>query len=42
MIAPKLKYAGDVWEGKSKLVKQLDTVHMTTATRMIRMLKYDG
>ena len=29
-IAPELEYAGEVWEGNAKLVKQLETVQMTT------------
>ena len=41
VIAPKQKCAGDVWEGKSKLVKQLDTVQMTAATTSVRMLMND-
>ena len=31
VIAPKLEYAGGVWEGNAKLVKQLETVQMTAA-----------
>ena len=31
VIAPKLEYAGEAWEGNAKLVKQLETVQMTAA-----------
>ena len=31
VIVPKLEYAGEVWEGNAKFVKQLETVQMTTA-----------
>ena len=34
-IVPKLEYAGDVWEGNAKLVKQLETVQMTAATKIL-------
>ena len=34
-IAPKLEYAGQVWEGKAKLVKQLETVHTTAAKKVL-------
>ena len=36
----KLEYAGGVWEGDAKLVKQLETVERTAASGT-RMLKYD-
>ena len=28
VIVPKLEYAGEVWEGRAKLVKQLETVYI--------------
>ena len=31
VIVPKLEYAGEVWEGNAKLVKQLATLQMTAA-----------
>ena len=31
VIVPKLEYAGDVWEGNAKLLKQLETVQKTAA-----------
>ena len=34
MIVPKLEYAGEVWEGNAKFVKQLETVKMTAAKKM--------
>ena len=34
VIVPKLEYAGEVWEGKAKLVKRLETVPMTAATNI--------
>ena len=41
-IVPKLEYAGEVWEGNAKFVKQLETVqHMTAALKHPRMPKYD-
>ena len=33
VTVPKLKHAGEVWEGNAKFVKQLETVHMTTAKK---------
>ena len=33
VIVPKLEYAGEVWEGNAKLVKQLETVQMTAAAK---------
>ena len=35
MIVPKLDYAGDIWEGNAKLVKQLETVQMTAAKKIL-------
>ena len=35
MIAPKLEYAGKVMEGNAKLVKQLETVQMTAAKKVL-------
>ena len=32
---PKLEYAGRVWEGNTKFVKQLETVQMTAAKEVI-------
>ena len=31
VIVPKLEYAGEVWEGDAKFVKQLETVQMAAA-----------
>ena len=40
VIASKLEsYAGEVWEGNLKFVKQLETAQMTAA-KDSRMLKY--
>ena len=33
VIAPKLEYSGEVWEGNAKLVKQLETAQMTAAKK---------
>ena len=33
VILPKLEYAGEVWEGDAKIVKQLETVQMTAAKK---------
>ena len=35
VIVPKLEYAGEVWEGNAQLVKQLETVHMTAAKKVL-------
>ena len=35
LIVPKLEYAGEVWEGNAKLVKQLETVQVTAAKRVL-------
>ena len=35
VIGPKLEYSGEVWEGNAKLVKQLETVQMTAATKVL-------
>ena len=35
VIVPKLEYAGRVWEGNTKFVKQLETVQMTAAKEVI-------
>ena len=32
--APQLEYAGGVWEGNAKLVKQLETVRTTAAKKV--------
>ena len=34
-IVPKLEYAGEVWEGNAKLVRQLETVQMTAAKKVL-------
>ena len=36
VIAPKLEYAGEIWEGNAKFVKQLETVQMTGAKKILR------
>ena len=36
VIVPKLKYAGEVWEGNAKFVKQLGTVPMAAAKQILR------
>ena len=36
VIVPKLECAGEVWEENAKLVKQLETVQMTAAEKMLR------
>ena len=41
VIVPKLEYAGEVREGSAKLVKQLETVQITAARKILQMLKYD-
>ena len=33
VVVSNLEYAGKVWDGSAKLVKQLETVHMTAAKR---------
>ena len=35
VIAPKLEYAGEVWEGNAKLVKKLETVPMKAAKKIL-------
>ena len=41
VIVPKLEYAGEVWEGNAKFVKQLETVQMPAAKKILGwMLKY--
>ena len=34
-IVPKLEYAGEVWEGNAKFVKQLEAVQMTAAKNIL-------
>ena len=34
VIVPKLEYAGEMWEGNAKFVKQLETVQMTAAKKI--------
>ena len=36
VIVPKLEYAGKLWEGNAKFVKQLETVQMTAARKIPR------
>ena len=35
VIVPKLEYAGEVWEGNAKFVKELETKLMTAAKNML-------
>ena len=35
MILSKLDYAGEVWKGSAKFVKQLETVQMTAAKNIL-------
>ena len=35
VIVPRLEYAGEVWEGNAKFVKQLETVQMTAAKKIL-------
>ena len=35
LIVPKLKYAGEVWERNVKFVKQLETVQITAAKKIL-------
>ena len=35
VIVPKLEYAGEVWEGNAKFMKQLETVQMTAAKTIL-------
>ena len=35
VIVPKLEYAGEAWEGNAKFVKQLETVQMTAAKKIL-------
>ena len=35
VIVPKLEYAGEVWEGNAKLVKQLETLWVTAAKKVL-------
>ena len=35
VIVPKLEYAGEVWEGNAQLVKQLETVQMAAAEKVL-------
>ena len=41
VIVPKLEYASEVWEGNAKFVKQLKTVQMTAAKKILGCSKYD-
>ena len=46
VILPKLEFAGEVWEGNAKFVKQLERVQMAAAKKKVqginKMLKHDG
>ena len=35
VIVPKLEFAGELWEGNAKFVKQLETAQMTAATNVL-------
>ena len=35
VIAPKVEYAGELWGGNAKLVKQLETVQMSAAKNVL-------
>ena len=35
VIVPKVEYTGEVWEGIAKFVKQLETVQMTAAEKLL-------
>ena len=35
VIVPKLEYAGEVWQGNAKFVKQLETVQTTAAKNIL-------
>ena len=35
VIVPKLEYAGEVWEGNAKFVKQLETLQRTAAKKIL-------
>ena len=35
VFVPKLEYAVEIWEGNAKLVKQLETVQMTAAEKVL-------
>ena len=35
VIVPKLEYAGEVWEGNTKLADKLETVQMTAAKKIL-------
>ena len=35
VIVPKLEYAGELWEGNAKLVKQLEAVQITAAKKVL-------
>ena len=41
VIVPALEYAGEVWEGNAKLVKQLEKVQMTAAKKTPKTLHYN-
>ena len=34
VTAPNVAYAGEIWEGNAKFVKQLETVQMTAAKKI--------
>ena len=35
VIVPKLEYAGEVWKGNAKFVKQVEMVQMTAAKKVL-------
>ena len=41
VIVPKLAYAGEVWEGNAKAIKQLETVQMSAAKKILGCSTYD-
>ena len=42
VVVPKVEYAGEVWEGNAKLLKQLETVQMAAAKKVIGCLSTTG
>ena len=40
VIIPKLEYEGEAWEGNANLEKQLETVQVTTAKKVRRVIQY--
>ena len=35
VIVPKLEYAGEVWEGNAKVLRQLETAQVTAAKKIL-------